>query len=245
MLSLNKLEHGLFPFGSASGMLVFHIDIKSDEEAPKDKDDVIACAEKLAKDLKAQIEAQNLQDEWVISQLGQRYVVFTGDDIMDDVNINIFDAFYAILSKLSVEVQKDKPGWHQMPQPYCFMGVPKHFTGSKQWYECFNLLFIECPLKDSSGAAVTADTLPVDIFSLKEMQNHSFSNVFAYTESAADVDTFADAYLSHKDIFSIQPERCVCVVKPSAADESIMNEVIAKGLRFSYHLPDVKDVLKV
>lgn len=244
MIKVNKVEYGLFPYASAAGMNVFHIDIKCDDKPCEDTSKNVDNASVMAQTIEKAVEKNGWQDAWNLAMLGQCYVVFTGDDIPSDANMPAFNAFYNMMSELSLSVQKNTPAYKLRPIGFGFAGTPKYYTGEDQWYEHFNLIYIKAPLYDGEGNLYTKDTLTsaVNNFALIEMQRHAFGNLVAECNSAEDVDNFNELYLKNGAL-SISKDRCVCVAVKDTKE--VAKACLKQGLRFSMCLPAMKEVVKI
>ena len=102
----------------------------------------------------------------------------------------------------------EKVEFRKRPPMFVFSGTPKYYTGLKQFYENFNVLFCK----------VTPE-LPENMFAFLEMQKHTFCNVETAATCADDVKKFYENYLENPDAGADPNRTTVLIEKADKADE--------------------------
>ena len=217
MLKLNKLEVGVFPSSQMQGMPVIHFDIiddgkdyELDAEGKPTQEGLVKCSETILNDIKTELENNHWEEEWVDFLLAKKYGVFTGDEMASEKNVDCSDILFRMISHISHDMQNDieEVEFRKRPPMFVFSGTPKYYTGLKQFYENFNVLFCK----------VTPE-LPENMFAFLEMQKHTFCNVETVATCSDDVKTFYENYLENPDAGADPNRTTVLIEKADKADE--------------------------
>ena len=98
--------------------------------------------------------------------------------------------------------------FRKRPPMFVFSGTPKYYTGLKEFYENFNVVFCK-----------VAPTLPENMFAFLEMQKHTCCNIETVATCADDVKVFFENYLRNPNT-SADPNRTTVIIeKADKADE--------------------------
>lgn len=239
MLKLNKLEVGVYPHSQMQGMPVIHFDIiddkvelEKDENGKPTRDAMVKCAEGILNDIRAILEAQHYEEEWVDFLLAKKYGVFTGDEMASPDNVNTSDMLFRMISHISHDMQNDieEVEFRKRPPMFVFSGSPKYYTGTKQFYENFNVLFCN----------VSPNELPENMFAMLEMQKHTFCNIQAECNSASDVIHFYENYLANENI-SADPNRTTVMILNKDCGDEVVEQADKLKVRVNVSLSAVTD----
>lgn len=199
MLKLNKLKYGLFTESQMQGLPVLQFDIVDDgqpleknENGDPTEDAKVKCCTELLEQVKVEIEKQHLEGEWVDFLIAKTYGVFTGDEMASPANVDTSTTLFVMLSHISHDIQNDLEGveFRKRPPMFVFYGTPKYDTGTKQFYENFNVVFCN----------VDPNSMPNNMFALIEMLNHTFCTMQAVVHNVDDVSNFCKNYIDNKNI---------------------------------------------
>ena len=181
-----------------------------DAEGKPTQEGLVKCSETILNDIKAELENNHWEEEWVDFLLAKKYGVFTGDEMASEKNVDCSDILFRMISHISHDMQNDieEVEFRKRPPMFVFSGTPKYYTGLKQFYENFNVLFCK----------VTPE-LPENMFAFLEMQKHTFCNVETAATCADDVKTFYENYLENPDAGADPNRTTVLIEKADKADE--------------------------
>lgn len=154
-MKIDNIELGLIPFGPAIGNVAIKIHIVEGE------------SEDLFEDLLKEIKEKKYTDYMInaCNATQKCFLIFTGGEIEKQENNKEWDIFNLALSRYSLDIQKIlqlRPD--QARPPFCiFVGIPKFFTGNRQFYQYFNAVY-----------AIIKD-LDFSELAFQEIINHQFS----------------------------------------------------------------------
>lgn len=239
MLKLNKLEVGIFPNSQMQGMPVIHFDIIDDgveyeksEDGKPTQDALVKCSEGILNDVKAILEENHWEEEWVDFLLAKKYGVFTGDEMASEANLKASDMLFRMISHISHDMQNDieEVEFRKRPPMFVFSGEPKYYTALHQFYENFNVVFCK----------VSPTELPENMFALLEMQKHTFCNIEAECKTAEDVNAFYNNYLANEQICA-DPNRTTVLINDPSVGNVVVDEALKLKLRVMASLKSVTD----
>lgn len=242
MLKLNKFEYGIAPFGSMSGMGIFHIDFGVDEKVYNNEDEMAANANDIVEQLMNLIPSVCKEERWAEFLMGERYLVVTGDDIMAGDEKKVTNAVFNAISHVSLEMQKTIAVHKMIPPRMCFMGQPKHFTGKDQWYENFDLVYCMLPVKDENGKPYTAGNTPISDMALAEMSNASMAQFMSKVSSPEEAKLADELYFTRKDC-PIDYRRSGIIIDNDNLSEEVIDFCNDSGIRIFNTIP--KNALKL
>lgn len=228
MLKLNKLEVGVFPSSQMQGMPVIHFNMiddgnqyELDDEGRPTQESLVKCSEAILDNIKTELENNHWEDMWIDFLLAKKYGVFTGDEMASEKNVYCSDLLFKMISHISHAMQDDieEVEFRKRPPMFVFAGTPKYYTGLKQFYENFNVVFCR----------VTPDT-PENMFAFLEMQKHTFCNVETVASSADDVKTFYRNYLENADT-GTDPNRTTIIIESTENADEIFGKAKELGIR--------------
>lgn len=240
MLKLNKLEVGIFPNSQMQGMPVIHFDLINDdnvnyetgEDGKPTQEARVKCAEAILNDIKNELETNHYEEVWVDFLLAKRYGVFTGNDMASEDEVDTSDILFRMISHISHDMQNDieEVEFRKRPPMFVYAGEPVHYTGLKQFYENFNVLFCRVSPKE----------LPENMFALLEMQKHTFCNIEAVCDNAEDVDAFVSNYLINDQI-QADPNRTTVIINDAKNGNAVIDACAKNGVRVIASLKSIID----
>ena len=219
MLKLKKVQVGVFPDSQMQGMPVIHFELEKssdayelDAEGHPTQDSRVKCAEKILEDIRKELEANHWEEEWVDFLLAKKYGVFTGNEMAAEDEVDTSDVLFRMISHISHDMQNDieEVEFRKRPPMFVFKGEPIYYTGLKQFYENFNVVFCR----------VDANALPENMFALLEMQKHTFCNIEAICNNAEDVENFYNNYLANDQI-QADPNRTTALLIDKDSDAAV------------------------
>lgn len=223
MIRLEKVELGVFPYGSGSGMTMGHLHFKVDNEPVED---VKKSGEELIKKYEELVKAAGLESEaedwycgksfWILSESGDSCLAST-------VNLPLFDELYFYLSKKSFEWQKGNLATTTQALPIAYFGTPKEYSGKDQFFERFNLIYVWADMTDNFDALAEAEALRIPN-----------STLLFRPESVEDVKNFMDKHVRAPKLPHLLSKFVAVVAVPESPDKEVIDAVMEAGLRLSF-----------
>ncbi len=234
MLKLKKMEVGAFPSSQMQGMPVIHFDIFDDgveiekgEDGKPTQEGMVKCCEAILEEVRTTLEANGWEEEWVDFLLAKKYGIFTGDAMAAEENLDTSDILFRMISHISHDMQNDieEVEFRKRPPMFVFSGEPKYYTGLKQFYENFNVLFCK----------VDPMNPPENMFAFLEMQKHTFCNVEAVCSSVAEVEAFYNNYLADENT-AADPNRTTIIIEDATTADSVVEKANELKIRVTSSL---------
>lgn len=223
MIKLEKVEMGVFPYGSGSGMTMGHLHFKVDNEPVED---VKKSGEELIKKYKELVKAAGLESEaedwycgksyWILSESGDSCLAST-------VNLPLFDELYFYLSKKSFEWQKGTLATTTQALPIAYFGTPKEYSGKDQFFERFNLIYVWAEMNPFFDALAEAEALRIPN-----------STLLFKPETVADVQHFMDKHVRVPKLPHLLSKFVAVIPIPELPSKEVIDAVMEAGLRLSF-----------
>lgn len=222
MIKIEKVELGVFPYGSGSGMTMGHIHFLVDnepvEDVKKSGEELINTYEELVKAAGLESEAEDWycgKSFWVLSESGDSCLASTK-------NLPLFDELYFYLSKKSFEWQKGTLATTTQALPIAYFGTPKEYSGKDQFFERFNLVYVWADMSDNFDALAEAEALRIPN-----------STLLFRPESVEDVKNFMEKHVRTSKLPHLS-SKFVAVVGVCSTTNEVLNAVMEAGLRLSF-----------
>lgn len=162
MIKIKKIEKGIFPYGSGFGMKMGHIHFEVNNTRVED---IQETGKKLIEEYEDLVKNSGIEefiDKWY---LGKAFTVISESgegNLSSKDNLPLFDELYIYLSKKSWEAQKAFGLHSQMNAlPIAYYGTPKEYSGTDQFFERFNLIYINADMTDDYNALAESEALRV------------------------------------------------------------------------------------
>lgn len=223
MIRLEKVEMGVFPYGSGSGMTMGHLHFKVDNEPVED---VKKSGEELIKKYEELVKAAGLESEaedwycgksyWILSESGDSCLAST-------VNLPLFDELYFYLSKKSFEWQKGTLATTTQALPIAYFGTPKEYSGKDQFFERFNLIYVWAEMNPFFDALAEAEALRIPN-----------STLLFKPETVADVQHFMDKHVRVPKLPHLLSKFVAVIPIPELPSKEVIDAVMEAGLRLTF-----------
>jgi hypothetical protein len=167
MLTLNKIEWGLVPYGPATGKRALLIDFGENDEVFDSNNE-----KTLYQEFKNKIVEIGYSDYYLSAVNGSHstFLFFIGGSIEKDVHQAQWDQFNLLMTRDSIDVQKTlRLSPDKLKPPFCiWAGTPTVFSSKRQFYQYFNCIY-----------AILDEKSNFSPLALQEVLNHQFS-IIAY-----------------------------------------------------------------
>lgn len=232
MVKIKNIEKGLFPFGSGLGMFMGKITFECDDEKVEDLEkagkELVDSYESLVKDKKM----ESLIESWYC---GDTYFMIceTGEGfISSETNLPLFDKLYYHLSKKSFETSKGLLRTTLVALPIGFVGSPKEYTGSNQFYERFNLIYVTQDNGNSFDQLAEVEALRIPN-----------SSLVVWPKTKEDVDNVFTNHI-RMDKLPHLSSKYVAAFPQYEGFEEVIDYAAERGLRVSFDFSNKKGFLK-
>lgn len=221
MIKIKKIEEGIFPYGSGFGMRMGHIHFEVDGTSVNSIEE---AGKKLIEDYENKVKESGFENFATRWYCGKAFCVISesGDsNLSSRENLPIFDELYVYLSKKSWEQQKAFGLHTQMNAlPISYFGTPKEYSGTDQFFERFNLIYINADTTDNYNALAEAEALRVPN-----------STLLFFPKSKEDVDKFLKDHVRTE--LQYLSSKFVAIFNNRNPDIELMKYCSEKGLRLS------------
>jgi len=229
MLKLTTVKYGFFPYGASNGMRSFVISF-IDEALSEGSDapDVESFAKETLEKIFAEATALGQSAEMELALIAQVHLVFDGDALAKKDNIPYSNKLLEVLSKVSLDRQKNNVAVHKLRPPYLLWhGRPLQFTMPFNWYENFQTLLVELPIDKGLKPETMLTYFKVN--PLIECANHSISCFIFHISCAEDVDRMNEFYLSEGHP-AVDSQRIFAV--PTSLDPTVVQIAIDAAKKY-------------
>jgi hypothetical protein len=193
MININEVKTGIIPFGGGVGIKALGVNYSINDTEIKDVETEVTQVINQIKD--------KYPDDFVSALKSKIQFCWVGNGLENKEYTEFADKLFMELSKESLELQKkDQLKAHQMRPPFfVYVGKPLVYTGSREFYQQFNYLIVDCPTKTPSGEIVTQKnaTEAYSLTALVEIANHNFSQFLFRIDDEKELKVIIDVYLAN------------------------------------------------
>jgi hypothetical protein len=247
---LEKMRTGILPYGPSQGSVMLYFKFKEIENGESQDSDFNSLAgDRLYGDLIDEINTRQMEKTWesyLYNPQGVMQGFFQGSCLMDPKYSVVIDQFFTLISKASLNRQKNLKVLQIRPPFMVYIGEAKYSTVSPKSpsssYENFNFLMttIESVITGAGYSSSLIYTDNCNQLALAEMEQHRLCTILFRVSSKEDIERIDKGYLQ-KNLLDMDPQRVWVVADNKDIYDEAYSFTINNNFRFALYLEEYKD----